>query len=66
MASALETRIRKLESRVAVAAVQSMGHVNKPPFDWEAYNRAFEEFYAKNPQWSESVEWWELVGGRNN
>ena len=54
MASALETRIRKLESRVAVAAVQSMGHVNKAPFDWEGFIRLFREIYAVHPEWWES------------
>jgi len=54
MASALETRIRKLESRVAVVAERSMGHVNKPPFDWEEYFRLLRELYAEHPEWSES------------
>jgi hypothetical protein len=57
MASALETRIRKLESRIERVAAQSMGHVNKPPFDWEAFNRLFEEMYAEHPGWLESGNW---------
>ena len=66
MASALETRVRKLESRVVEIALRSTLHMNKPPYDWEAYNRALEEFYAEHPEWWQSVEWWESVGGRND
>ena len=48
MARALVTRIRKLESRVAQVDKQSMGYTNKPAFDWEAYDRAFAEFWESH------------------
>jgi hypothetical protein len=51
MASALETRIRKLESRIERVAAQSMGHVKKPPFDWEGYIRLFREMDEAHPEW---------------
>ena len=57
MASALETRIKKLESRVAVVAEAAKANANKPPFDWEAYNRMCEELYAEHPEWLESGNW---------
>jgi hypothetical protein len=58
MASALETRIRKLESQVAVIAERSKGHVNKPPFDWEGYIRIWREMEEAHLEWWRGFEEW--------
>jgi hypothetical protein len=64
MASALETRIRKLERRAAVvaeAAEAAKANANKPPFDWARYIQLFQEMMEADPEhWQE--QWWKEFG----
>ena len=61
MASALETRIRKLESQAAVvaeAAEKAKAKANEPPFDWEEYVRLFRKMDEEHPRWWADEQWY--------